>query len=108
MAASPERFAGGDEPTPQPASLAEWLRGRDDRQLTRLLRLRPDLALPAPADLAALAGRLGVRTSTQRAVDGLDAFTLRALEALILAAGDDDAIETPPTRRASSRCSTAR
>ncbi len=65
-------------------SLADWLRGRTDDQLAVLLRRRPDLALPAPADLPTLATRLGVRTSVQRAVDGLDAFGLRVLEVLAL------------------------
>ena len=66
-------------------SLTEWLRRRTDEQLGELLRLRPDLALPAPSDLAMLASRLSVRTSVQRAVDTLDAFTLAVLEALVLA-----------------------
>ncbi|MDQ2751256.1 MAG: helicase-associated domain-containing protein [Actinomycetota bacterium] len=70
----------------RPSSLTEWLRGRTDAQLAELLQRRPDLALPAPADLAMLASRLSVRTSVQRAVDGLDAFTLRVLEALVLCA----------------------
>jgi hypothetical protein len=61
-----------------------------------LLRLRPDLALPTPADLTALASRLAVRTSTQRAVDALDAHTLRTLEQLVLAAGDGDTVDSPP------------
>jgi hypothetical protein len=66
--------------------LTDWLRGRSDAELAELLRRRPDLALPAPADLPALASRLSVRTSVQRAVDGLDAHTLHVLEALVLAA----------------------
>ncbi|PZS16158.1 MAG: DNA-binding protein [Pseudonocardiales bacterium] len=69
--------------------MTEWLRGRTDAQLADLLRRRPDLALPAPADLAMLAGRLSVRTSAQRAVDGLDAFVLRVLETLVLCAVGD-------------------
>lgn len=73
-------------------SLAEWLRGRTDRQLADLLRLRPDLALPAAPDSTALAGRIGVRTSTQRAVDALDAYTLQVLERLLLAAGPEDVV----------------
>jgi hypothetical protein len=75
-------------------SLTEWLRARTDEQLAELLRRRPDLALPAPADLAMLASRLSVRTSVQRAVDGLDAFTLRVLEALALAAAPDASTST--------------
>ena len=80
------------------ASLTEWLRARSDGELAQLLRRRPDLALPAPADLAALASRLSVRTSVQRAVDTLDAFTLRVLEALVLAA-DDGACDVLEARR---------
>ncbi len=72
------------------------MRGRSDRELTTLLTLRPDLALPAPADLGALAARLAVRTSVQRAVDGLDAYTLRALENLVVAADAEGAISEPP------------
>ena len=79
MAASPLSAAAHP-----PASLTEWLRARTDTALAELLRRRPDLALPAPADLPTLASRLSVRTSVQRAVDGLDAFVLRVLEALVL------------------------
>jgi hypothetical protein len=56
------------------------LRGRTDAELLTLLRHRPDLALPAPVDMATLANRASVRTSIARALDGLDAFTLRVLE----------------------------
>jgi hypothetical protein len=99
VAASPARPPAGDDATPlqrPPGSLADWLRARGDRQLARLLRLRPDLVLPAPADITGLAGRVAVRTSTQRAVDTLDAFTLRVLEQLVLAAGPDDTVVAPP------------
>ena len=64
------------------------MRARSDAELAELLRRRPDLALPAPADLPTLASRLSVRTSVQRAVDGLNAAVLRVLEALVLAATD--------------------
>src|SRR4051794_1463299 len=96
VAASPFSPPDADQPMPAATSLAEWLRGRTDRQLTLLLRLRPDLVLPAPPDLAALAGRVAVRTSAQRAVDNLDAFSLAALENLVLLAGNGDAVEQPP------------
>jgi hypothetical protein len=65
-------------------SLSDWLRHRTDDELADLLRRRPDLALPAPADFATLANRLGVRASVQRAVDGLNAAQLATLEALVL------------------------
>ena len=65
-------------------SLTDWLRSRSDQDLVTLLRARPDLTVPLPADMGTIAGRLGVRTSAHRAVDGLDAFTLRVLEALVL------------------------
>ena len=82
--------AAGEHDPPSPVtSLADWLRARTDEQLADLLRRRPDLSLPAPADLAALASRLSVRTSVQRAIDALDAFDLRVLEAVVLAADED-------------------
>ena len=95
MAASPVPPSDGAEPVGRAASLTEWLRRRSDRELTRLLRLRPDLALPAPPDLVSLAGRLSVRTSVQRGVDALDARSLRTLENLVLAAGPENSVEQP-------------
>ena len=75
---------GGPHAPVQTGSLTEWLRHRSDDELAELLRRRPDLALPAPADLPTLASRIGIRTSVQRAVDGLDAVSLQLLEALVL------------------------
>ena len=69
---------------PAAGSLVDWLRSRTDADLAELLRRRPDLALPAPADLPTLASRLSVRTSVQRAIDALDAHLLTVLEALLL------------------------
>ncbi|WP_375480773.1 helicase-associated domain-containing protein [uncultured Jatrophihabitans sp.] len=89
-------MAGERDTPPRATSLTDWLRSRADGDLVRLLRLRPDLALPAPADIPALAARVGVRSSTQRAVDGLSAPALRLLETLVLAAGPDDAVDDPP------------
>jgi hypothetical protein len=68
-------------------TVTEWLRGFSDSELVAVLRRRPDLALPAPTDLATLASRAGVRTSISRALDQLDAFTLRVLE-VIAASGE--------------------
>ena len=84
------------------ATLADWLRSRTDDELTTLLRRRPDLGLPAPGDFATLASRISVRSSLQRAVDGLNAWQLRTLEALVLTASDnrielaDAALLLPP------------
>lgn len=108
--------AAGPPPFPPPVpaggshratSLTDWLRGRSDAQLAELLRRRPDLALPAPADLAMLAGRLSVRTSVQRAVDGLDAFSLRVLEALVLSAPGDAAALAEAARLLGDRVTAA-
>lgn len=69
--------------------LVDWLRAQDDDTLADLLRLRPDLAVPPPADLTVLATRAGIRASVHRACDDLDTVTLHAVEALVVAAADD-------------------
>lgn len=65
-------------------SLADDLRARDDEQLRTLIRRRPDLARPAPADLTSLAARASTRSSIQRALDSLDRGHLQVLEALLV------------------------
>ncbi|RZT88700.1 XPB/Ssl2-like helicase family protein [Pseudonocardia sediminis] len=73
-------------------SLVDWLRGQDDETLAALLRVRPDLAVPPPADLTVLATRAGIRASVQRACEELDTVALAVLEALVVAGA-----ETVPT-----------
>ncbi|NMI02244.1 helicase-associated domain-containing protein [Pseudonocardia acidicola] len=68
--------------------LVDWLRAQDDETLATLLRLRPDLAVPPPADLTVLATRAGIRASVHRACDDLDTVTLAVLEALVVADAD--------------------
>jgi hypothetical protein len=70
-------------PTPAPRTLADQLRSWPDERLARLLDARPDLASPAPADSAQLAGRAVVRTSVVRALDLLDRLGLAVLTAVV-------------------------
>ncbi|TDB71258.1 helicase-associated domain-containing protein [Micromonospora sp. KC723] len=62
-------------------SLADHLRALPDESLAALLQLRPDLVVPVPADVTALAVRAESRVSVARALDGLDQFTLQILDA---------------------------
>jgi hypothetical protein len=71
--------------TDPPATLAAWLRTRSDDQLITLLAARPDVARPAPSDVVALASRLAVPVSADRALDELDAATLQVLDVVLLA-----------------------
>jgi hypothetical protein len=69
-------------PADTPRSLADQLRAWSTAELTALLELRPDLAVPAPADSAQLAARAATRTSVLRALDRLDRLQLTVLEAV--------------------------
>src|SRR5919204_7070182 len=71
-------------------TLADHLRALPDHELAALVTLRPDLVVPVPADLSALAVRAQSRLSVARALDGLDRFTLEILDALRLARGAAD------------------
>lgn len=71
-------------------TLADHLRSLPDDALGALLQLRPDLVVPVPADLSALAVRAQSRVSVARALDGLDQFTLRILDAVRLTRDSGD------------------
>ncbi|MEH0982008.1 helicase-associated domain-containing protein [Micromonospora sp. CPCC 205556] len=72
-------------------SLADHLRALPDESLAALLQLRPDLVVPVPADVSALATRAESRVSVARALDGLDQFTLQILDAARLTRDPADA-----------------
>ncbi|WP_037856957.1 helicase-associated domain-containing protein [Streptomyces sp. NRRL S-340] len=78
-------MSSDEKPAAAPRSLAEALRARDDASLTALLRSRPDLITPVPADLTQLATRAGTRASVVRALERLDRFALQTAEALAVA-----------------------
>jgi hypothetical protein len=70
------------------STLADQLRALPDDGLAALIRLRPDLVVPVPADFSALTVRVQSRVSVARALDGLDRFTLEILDALRYARDD--------------------
>jgi hypothetical protein len=71
------------------SNLAEHLRALPDDGLGAFLRLRPDLVVPVPTDIGALAARAQSRVSVVRTLDSLDQFTLEILDGLRLVRGDD-------------------
>src|SRR5690606_11084280 len=68
------------------SALTEHLRGQSDQELAALLRVRPDLVVPVPTDLAILAARAQSRSSVARVLDRLTRFELEILDALRLTA----------------------
>ncbi len=59
-----------------PRTLTQMLRGRDDGEIARLLKLRPDLAVPPPTDFSQIASRATTRHSVSQALHLLTSFEL--------------------------------
>src|SRR4051794_12802448 len=90
---------------PEPVTIVPWrlaldtmattfvdqLRSLSDEALGALIQLRPDLVVPVPSDISALAVRAQSRGSVARALDALDEFTLRILDAARLSRAADTA-----------------
>ncbi|HET9516976.1 MAG TPA: helicase-associated domain-containing protein [Actinoplanes sp.] len=62
-------------------TFADQLRSLPDEALSALIQLRPDLVVPMPADISAVAVRAQSRGSVARCLDELDEFTLHILDA---------------------------
>src|SRR5688572_9972503 len=73
-------------------TFADQLRSLPDEALGALIQLRPDLVIPVPADISALAVRAQSRNSVARCLDGLDEFTLAILDAARLSRAADTAM----------------
>ncbi|AEV81424.1 hypothetical protein ACWT_0412 [Actinoplanes sp. SE50] len=73
-------------------TFADQLRSLPDEALGALLQLRPDLVVPVPADISALAVRAQSRGSVARCLDGLDEFTLTILDAARVTRSADTAL----------------
>lgn len=67
-----------------PRTLADQLRRWPDERLAELLRVRPDLATPAPHDSGQLASRAATRSSIFRALESLNRLELTVLDALVV------------------------
>src|SRR6266536_2605218 len=85
----------------------DQIRELPDERLAALLRLRPDLVVPVPADLSALALRAQSRVSVARALDPLDRFTLEILDALRLTQAEHGATSADPPIGTTTAAATA-
>jgi XPB/Ssl2-like helicase family protein len=75
-------------------TFADQLRSLSDEALGALIQLRPDLVVPVPADLSALAVRAQSRGSVARCLDSLDEFTLQILDAARLTRAVETALSS--------------
>ena len=73
-------------------NFVDHLRALSDAALGALIQLRPDLVVPVPSDLSALAVRAQARGSVARCLDALDEFTLQILDAARLSRSSADAL----------------
>ncbi|HEU4348201.1 MAG TPA: hypothetical protein VFR35_10475, partial [Actinoplanes sp.] len=73
-------------------NFVDQLRALPDEALGALIQLRPDLVVPVPTDVSALAVRAQSRGSVARCLDGLDEFTLRILDAARLTRSPETAL----------------
>jgi hypothetical protein len=73
-------------------TFADHLRTLTDEALGALIQLRPDLVVPVPSDISALAVRAQSRGSVARCLDALDDFTLRILDAARLTRAPETAL----------------
>jgi hypothetical protein len=73
-------------------TFVDQLRSLTDAALGALIQLRPDLVVPVPSDVSALAVRAQSRGSVARCLDTLDEFTLRILDAARLSRAPETAL----------------
>jgi len=76
--------------TPMPT--LSWLRELKDPALIALLQARPDLVVPAPSSLDALAHRLDTPPSVWRVLEEIDEFTLQILQTLVVLGADHEPV----------------
>ncbi|MDT5033622.1 MAG: hypothetical protein QOC94_3793 [Actinoplanes sp.] len=77
-------------------NFADRLRSLPDEALGALIQLRPDLVVPVPSDISALAVRAQSRGSVARCLDTLDEFTLHILDAARLSRSAETALTSLP------------
>ncbi len=77
-------------------TFVDQLRSLPDEALGALIQLRPDLVVPVPADVSALAVRAQSRGSVARCLDTLDEFTLLILDAARIGRAPETALTSVP------------